>query len=59
MRGRKVLELNPDHSIVQALNENFQSDEGNVQVRSAGDRLFQGHFVSGALSSHASSGFES
>ena len=45
MRGRKVLELNPDHGIIQALNENFKSDEGNAQVRSAGDRLIQNHIL--------------
>ena len=32
MKGRKVMEINPDHPIVKSLNENFESDASNAAV---------------------------
>lgn len=33
MKGRKVMEINPDHPIVKSLNENYSSDAANAAVR--------------------------
>ncbi len=32
MKGRKVMEINPDHPIVKSLNENYGSDAANAAV---------------------------
>jgi len=32
MKGRKVLEINPDHPIVKSLNDNFEGDSANAAV---------------------------
>ena len=32
MKGRKVLEINPSHPIIQSLNDNYSGDERNATV---------------------------
>lgn len=32
MKGRKVMEINPDHAIIQALNDNYSEDGQNAAV---------------------------
>lgn len=33
MKGRKVLEINPSHPIIQSLNDNYSGDQQNATVR--------------------------
>lgn len=35
MKGRKVLEINPSHPIIQSLNDNYSGDERNASVSSS------------------------